>query len=66
MINGRIGVDDPSDIIWIDRVDEGDWTMIADFTTRKPQAIPAWRCDQCGIVEMHFPPGALAEALNKE
>ena len=73
MVEGWLGAD-PVDsrvgsrranLIWIDKDDDGMWTDLTAVHFLKPPKVHAYRCDRCGIVELHFPEGFLANTMRQ-
>lgn len=55
-----------ANLMWIDKQDEFQFYDLTEYRFRHPPKVLAYRCDRCGIVELHFPPGVLAERMNPE
>lgn len=69
MIKGWLGGEingNRADLIWIDNWDEGKWTDLTNISSRNlPAQIEAYRCNRCGMVELHFPEGYLARTMSQ-
>lgn len=72
MVAGWVGADTldkystrRANLIWIDQNDPGQWTDLTEYRFLKPVQLPAFRCDACGIIELHFPQGKLAQTMRQ-
>jgi len=73
MVEGWLGADPAegrgrprhANLIWIDKDDEGQWTDLTVDHFLKPPKVLAYRCDGCGLIELHFPQGFLAQTMRQ-